>query len=240
MDPRLGSTGEFCWMDLKTHDVPGTADFFSGVLGWRFATEEVDGRPTTTIFIDDHRIGGMSDLANPVYPPGTPAHIAYYLAVDDVDGATATAVRHGARLVVGPFDAGGLGRVSTLVDPVGAAFSLWQAREFSGWAFPPNATGVPERMVLACADPVRAQEFYQRVLGTPPRAAEFAAESTSEFTAPRWELALTVADLDRVAARARGRGVLSQSRHPDRPTLRLSSPEGLTFRLRSPDPRPTP
>ncbi|MFI9630919.1 hypothetical protein ACIHCL_36300, partial [Streptomyces sp. NPDC052042] len=26
--PHLGALNEFCWMDLKTHDVPGTTAFF--------------------------------------------------------------------------------------------------------------------------------------------------------------------------------------------------------------------
>ncbi|WP_246096774.1 VOC family protein [Streptomyces botrytidirepellens] len=138
----------FCWMDLKTRDLPGTAAFFSKTLGWHFAVDEEDWRQTTAIAVDGHRIGGVSDLAQPVYPPGTPAHIAYYLAVDDVDRRTEAATARGARLVVPPFDAGDQGRMATLIDPVGAAFSLWQPYRFSGWGFPPRTAGAPHRMVL--------------------------------------------------------------------------------------------
>lgn len=238
MDGRLGSAGEFCWMDLKTRDVPGTTAFFSAVLGWRFAVDEADERRATAIFAGGYRIGGASDLANPVYPPGTPPHLALYLAVDDVDRATAAAVARGARLVLAPFDAGSRGRLSTLVDPAGAAFSLWQAREFAGWDFPPGATGAPSHVVLACADPTAARDFYRQVLGTAPQHAEFTAGSTTEssavHTAPRWELALVVDDLDGVAARVRehGRGSSRRSERAGRSALRMSSPEGVTFHLR--------
>lgn len=33
MTTRLGSLNEFCWMDLKTRDLAGTATFFSKTLG---------------------------------------------------------------------------------------------------------------------------------------------------------------------------------------------------------------
>ncbi|MBN6036611.1 VOC family protein [Amycolatopsis sp. 195334CR] len=119
---------DFCWLDLKTRDVTGTAEFFSAALGWRFAVDEQDWRKATKIYLGDRELGGVSDLANPVYPPETPPHLAFYLAVDDVDRRTAVALDHGARLVAGPFDAGDQGRLSTLLDPTGAAVSFWEAR----------------------------------------------------------------------------------------------------------------
>ncbi|SER27918.1 hypothetical protein SAMN05216188_109283 [Lentzea xinjiangensis] len=197
---------EFCWMDLKTRDVTGTAAFFARALGWRFAVDEDDWRKATKIYADGHPIGGVSDLANPVYPPGTPAHIAFYLAVDDVDRRVEAAVSNGARLVVPPFEAGDQGRTATLIDPFGAAFSLWRARAFTGWRFPPG------RMVLACDQPADARRFYREVAGAPLAHADFAATS-GPATAPQWELA--------VEADASG---------PRRG--RLSSPEGLTFQVR--------
>ncbi|RAS69064.1 hypothetical protein C8D87_1021142 [Lentzea atacamensis] len=176
---------EFCWMDLKTHDPAGTAAFFSQSLGWHFAVDEDDWRKATKISVDGHLIGGVSDLANPIYPPGTPAHIAFYLSVDDVDRCAEAAVANGARLVVPPFEAGDQGRMATLVDPFGAAVSLWQARTFTGWKVPPG------RMVLACDQPDEARRFYQEIAGGPLIHADFitALEPTA---APRWELVVNV------------------------------------------------
>ncbi|WP_328349396.1 hypothetical protein OG800_01775 [Streptomyces sp. NBC_00445] len=99
----------FCWMDLKTRDLPGTAAFFSTALGWRFAVDENDWRKAIKFVANGYQIGSVSDLANPVYPPGTPAHIAYYLAVDDVDRRTEAATANGARLVLPPSEAGDQG-----------------------------------------------------------------------------------------------------------------------------------
>ncbi|GAA2424599.1 VOC family protein [Streptomyces glaucus] len=110
-----------------------------------------DWRQGTKTTVDGYRIGSVSDLAHPVHPPDTPAHVAYCLAVDGVDRRTETATANGARLVVAPFDAGGQGRTATLIDPAGAAFSLWQPHEFTGWKFPPRLVGAPRhRVVRTC------------------------------------------------------------------------------------------
>ncbi|MFD1832312.1 VOC family protein [Streptomyces desertarenae] len=228
----LGALNEFCWMDLKTHDVPGTAAFFSAVLGWRFAVDEGDWRRAVKIFADGRRIGGVSDLSSPVYPPGTPAHIAYYLAVDDVEARTEAATAAGARLVLAPFDAGDQGRIATLVDPVGAAFSLWQTHPSNRWS--PSASA-PQRMVLACPRPERARRFYRDMLGTVPGCADFVRMHGPGRCAPRWELVVAVDDPDAVALRARGLGCEMPygTDHTGPDDQRLSSPDGLTFRIRA-------
>ncbi|WP_328349397.1 hypothetical protein OG800_01780 [Streptomyces sp. NBC_00445] len=57
--------------------------------------------------------------------------------------------------------------MATLIDPVGAAFSLWQAHRFSGWEFPPQTAYAPHRMVLACDEPDQARHFYREIVGAP-------------------------------------------------------------------------
>ncbi|MFJ1745865.1 VOC family protein [Streptomyces sp. NPDC088116] len=234
MTTRLGSLNEFCWMDLKTRDLAGTATFFSKTLGWRFAVDEEDWRKATKVAVDGHLIGGVSDLADPVYPPETPAHIAYYLAVDNVDRRAEAATVNGARLLVPPFDAGGQGRMATLIDPVGAAFSLWQPHHFTGWKFPPHTAGAPRRMVLACEQPDKARRFYEETTSTPLTCADFIAALGPSASAPHWELAVDVDDLDSVVARAHdhGHGSVTWSEETGRRVVRLSSSEGLAFQVR--------
>ncbi|MEU6150546.1 VOC family protein [Actinosynnema sp. NPDC047251] len=169
-------------MDLKTRDVPGAAAFFETALGWRFTGRE--------IVAGEHRIGGVSDLADPFYPPGIPAHIACYLAVDDVAGVAEAAVAHGARLVVGPFEVEGQGAVATLLDPVGVAFSLWEARGFAGWDFPPGTPNAPIGAVHVSDDSDRARRFYRDALGL---------DATVEHgDAARWEIVVHAAGRTRL------------------------------------------
>ncbi|WP_250287693.1 VOC family protein [Streptomyces atroolivaceus] len=238
MTPRqLGESGEFCWMDLKTHDPSGTAAFFSAVLGWDFAVDGNDWREAVKVSAGGHRIGGVSDLTGPLYPAGLPAHIAFYLAVEDVDAAMDRALGAGARLVLAPFDAGDQGRIATLIDPVGAVFSLWRTDETNRWS---PAAGVPEDMILACTDPGQARDFYAAMLGTAPDRTRFVSAHGPEASAPRWELAVVADDLDVVAALAldHGREARGERDHDGRPSLRLSSPEGLTFHVRPRAPGP--
>ncbi|WP_225993199.1 VOC family protein [Actinomadura rudentiformis] len=228
---------EFCWMDVKTRDVPGVAAFFGAVLGWRFAVDENDPRRATKIYLDGYPIGGVSDLSDPIYPPGTPPHVAYYLAVDDADRVTGAAVANGAELVVRPFDAGDQGRMATLVDPGGAAFSPWQAGTFAGWRHP-GLAHAPARMMLACNDPERSRAFYRTVLGAEPRSAEFVRTPDVAETGARWEAILQTRDPGSVAARARtfGGGACVRSDagsgQPGGPVLRLTGPDGLAFQMR--------
>ncbi|MER5834881.1 VOC family protein [Streptomyces sp. NPDC002130] len=232
MTTRPGSSNEFCWMDLETRDPAGTAALLSKTLGWHFAVDEKDWRKATKITVDGHPIGGVSDLANPVYPPGTPAHIAYYLAVDDIDRRVEAATAQGARLVVPPFDAGDQGRVATLIDPVGAAFSLWQRHHFPGWSFPSRTAGSPHRMILACDQPDRAPRFYEEATGAPLICADFITAAGAAASVPGWELVVSVDELDSVVrAQDDGRAAVTRSEENGRRGTRLSTPEGLSFQV---------
>ncbi|CAL9676733.1 VOC family protein [Streptomyces sp. enrichment culture] len=249
-------------MDVKTHEVSRTAAFFSEVLGWHFAVDEDDWRRAIRIFADGQQIGGVSDLSSPLYPPGTPAHIAYYLAVDDIDARTEAATAAGAQLVLAPFDAGDQGRIATLIDPVGAAFSLWQTHPSNRWS---PSTRAPRRMVLACPRPERARRFYRDVLGAVPSCADFVPVPAFSLwqthpsnrwspsraprrmvlacprpeparrspSGPRWELVVSVDDPKAVAARARGLGHGMRDGQDHVGEQRLTGPDGLTFRIRA-------
>ncbi len=217
-------------MDVKTRDVTGMSAFATAVLGWRVAVPPDSPRRSPMITVAKHGIGGVSDLANPVYPAGLPAHVAYYLAVTDVDRRVDVALARGAELVVGPFDVPGQGRMATLTDPLGAAFSLWQAAGFAGWDFPPGLTAAPYRMVLAHPDAARARDFYRTVLDAELPAAAFVAEKVDG--APAWEAVLGAGDPEAVAARVRAHGEGRVGAGiPGVSSVRLRTREGITLHL---------
>ncbi|XVV01960.1 VOC family protein [Actinosynnema sp. CA-248983] len=128
--------------------------------------------------------------------------------------------------------------MATLTDPVGAAFSLWQPRDFTGWQFPSRLAGAPHRMVLTCDQPEKARHFYDKTTGNPMNCADFIAAGGPGASVPQWELAVDVEDLDSVVARARehGEGSATWSEQAGRRVVRLSSPEGLTLLVRCLDP----
>lgn len=222
----LGATDTFCWMDVKTRDVAGTGDFLSKVFGWHFAVDEDDWRRAVRITFGGWELGTVSDLARPVYPPGTPAHVAFYLRVEDVERRAEAAVEHGARLLLPPFEADGQGRIATLLDPFGAAFSLWDPPPGQAWSFPAGTPGTPCRMLLVCADPLRARAFYRGFLGAEPAACDFLP--TADPGPASWEAAIAVPDPESTLALAH---LDAPAPAGGSPLPSLSTPDGITFRL---------
>jgi hypothetical protein len=87
--------------------------------------------------------------------------------------------------------------MATLIDPVGAAFSLWQPHRFSGWEFPPHTAYAPHGMVPACNEPDETRHFYRETAGAPLADADFitARESVSSALSGNFD----VDDLEGVA-----------------------------------------
>jgi predicted enzyme related to lactoylglutathione lyase len=118
--------GEFCWNELVTSDGAAALRFYSALLGWK-SLEEMDMGPMGTyrVFgLGDTRIGGMMNL-----PGGAPARPSwlYYVSTSDLEAAVDRATRRGGKLLNGPMDIPGGGRIAQLADPQGAAFALHQA-----------------------------------------------------------------------------------------------------------------
>ncbi len=177
-------------MDLKTHDLAGTVKQLATRLGWQCAVDPDDWRRATVISIGGYPIGTLSDLSAPIYPPGTPPHVAFYLAVDDADRRAEAAAAQGAQVLVPPFDAGDQGRIATLIDPFGAVVSLWQRTPGHGWRHPAGLRNAPYRMVLTCPDPDRTAHFYRDALGAPLHHADLRL-SAAVASPPQWQLALS-------------------------------------------------
>jgi predicted enzyme related to lactoylglutathione lyase len=232
--PRLADTGEFCWMDLKTRDLPGTAAVLSDLLGWQFAEDPADWRRATVISVGGYRIGTVSDLAAPIYPEGTPPHLAFYLAVDDADLRSAAAADHGAEIVVAPFDAADQGRIATLIDPFGAVVSLWQPAPGHGWRHPIGLRNAPYRMRLTSSQPEQARRFYRDTLGAHLCHADIVA--APHGAAPgQWHLTIS-ADIHDIAHRT----ALQQARTPAPPhdggLLPIRTREAITIYATTPPP----
>ena len=118
--------GEFCWNELLTSDSAAAFDFYSKIFGWK-VVQEMDMGPMGTyrVFgIGDKQLGGMMTI-----PKGqpTPPMWLYYAEIPDLDAAVSRATKNGARVMNGPMDVPGGGRIAQLTDPQGAAFALHQA-----------------------------------------------------------------------------------------------------------------
>jgi len=115
--------GEFCWNELLAADGAAAFRFYSQLTGWKLL-DEMDMGPMGKyrIFgVGDLRLGGMMDL--PKGAPTPPAWL-FYVNTADLDATLGRAKRLGAKVINGPMDIPGGGRVVALTDPQGAAFAL--------------------------------------------------------------------------------------------------------------------
>jgi predicted enzyme related to lactoylglutathione lyase len=115
--------GEFCWNELMTSDSVAGFKFYSELFGWKILHEmEMGPMGTYRIFgVGDRQLGGM--MTSPKDAPMPPMWI-YYAEVPDLDGALARAKKMGAKVMNGPMDVPGGGRIAQLVDPQGAVFAI--------------------------------------------------------------------------------------------------------------------
>jgi uncharacterized protein len=119
----LEKEGEFCWNELMTTDLEGAFSFYEKVFGWT-KIQDMDMGPMGTyrIFgLGDKQLGGM--MKKPDNAP-MPTSWTYYAQVADVEAAVARATKQGAKVLNGPMDVPGGGRVAICMDPQGAAFAL--------------------------------------------------------------------------------------------------------------------
>jgi uncharacterized protein len=122
----LSKDGEFCWNELVTSDTSAALAFYSQIFGWKVQKEMDMGT------IGTYRIYGVGEKALGGFmttPPGMPMPPMwiYYAATNDLDAAIARATKKGGKVMNGPIEVPGGGRIAQLTDPQGAVFALHQA-----------------------------------------------------------------------------------------------------------------
>ncbi len=224
--------GQFCWMDVKSHQPARAAEFFAQILSWTATVDEDSWRTATTFSAGQYDVGGLSDLSTPVYPPGLPAHVAYYLATDNIDDVVSDAEAAGAEVVLAPFDAGDEGRVATLIDPFGGPISLVQRTGGRTWSHPTGSLGTPTSMRHISGAPEAAYRFYRCTLRVTDPAVHFTdidpALPTVPGSIPGWTAIIDVPAVNDVLATvADFRGATVSTYDGSRPLTLLSSPDGI-------------
>jgi uncharacterized protein len=118
--------GRFAWYELMTTDYKRAFDFYRQLFGWEKTGDEMDmggGNAYLMYGMKGKMFGGIynrePNMAN------VPPFWLTYVNVKDVDRTTDAAVKAGARLVNGPMDVPGGGRISVIGDPQGAAFAFF-------------------------------------------------------------------------------------------------------------------
>jgi uncharacterized protein len=121
-DPSLG---EFSWHELAALDWKAAWSFYRDLFGWEHALS-MEMSPGGTYWMFQR--GGGSRMFGGMYTKGAdrpgPAHWLCYAMVANADRAAQAATRAGGRVVAGPMDVPGGGRIAMCVDPQGGAFAV--------------------------------------------------------------------------------------------------------------------
>lgn len=153
------------WVELTTNDAAAAQTFYRELFGWTFSEPHPELGGYIDIEADGSSLGGLMSSAEMECPEGgeIPNSWDVYLAVSNADAAAEQAQRAGARVLVGPHDAGDSGRFAMLMDPAGAPVGIWQAAGFSGVRIT-GAPGTPVWFETMSMDFDAALPFYRDVL----------------------------------------------------------------------------
>ena len=158
--------GTFVWPELGTSDLAGARKFYTALFGWTVQEVPMGEGQTYLIFkLDGHEAGAAYQLVKEQSDKGVPPHWAAYIAVEDCDATAAKIKAAGGQVMMGPSDVmGTLGRMAACMDPTGASFCLWQAKDHLGVRVldEPGALCWTELMTK---DTARAKAFYTSVIG---------------------------------------------------------------------------
>jgi len=245
--------GEPCWADVLAVDMDAAQAFYGGVLGWSFrAGDDAAGRYVMALR-DGHAVAGISPP-----PPGPAQSPAWtlYLTSHDLDATARLVDRCAGKVVMGPLDVPGNGRMLFALDPTGAAFGVWEPGQHTGSALYGEA-GALCWAELNSREPESADTFYrslfdyeQRQIGDADQfdytAWSLGGETlcgrlkmTDSWTgiAPYWMVYFAVDDADVAADRARRSGGQVQQAPFDSSYGRiavLADPGGAVFSVLAP------
>lgn len=153
--------GTPCWTQLGTSDLEAAKSFYGALFGWTAETNPNPQAGGYTMFLLD---GSPAAAAAPLMNPNQPVAWIVSFATPDVDEAAAVAQKAGAQVWMGPMDVMDVGRWALLSDSSGAAYALWQARQFKGFGVmdEPNAFGWLDG---GTRDVPGSLTFYRETLG---------------------------------------------------------------------------
>jgi predicted enzyme related to lactoylglutathione lyase len=164
--PRTYPEGVSCWIDLEVADVEAAARFYAVLFGWTYIDATASGSQLRYLIaqLDGEDVAGIGQSSDIDDFPTHPATWNTYIAVKDVDEASARVAAAGGRVTEPPSDVAEAGRTASCVDTEDIPFRLWQPRSRLG-AQLTNIPGAWNFSDLHTAGPGASVAFYTRVFG---------------------------------------------------------------------------
>lgn len=163
--------GRPLWFELMTTDVEAARRFYGDVVGWGTKDSTDLGMAYTEwLRPDGAPAAGMMALPDELRAEGIPPHWMVYIGVDRLEDGVAHVERLGGGTLSPVIEVPTVGRMQTMRDAQGAAFSLYEPSS----APPPEAPPVHgdlSWLELFTTDSAAALAFYQDLFGWQPTEA---------------------------------------------------------------------
>jgi predicted enzyme related to lactoylglutathione lyase len=180
-----------CWIDTTQPEPSTAAEFYRGLLGWEIEDMMPPGAPGQYLVARVHGrdVAAISSIAD----GSSSAQWNTYIWIDSADETARRVEQAHGRVLAGPFDVQGAGRMAECEDPSGAAFRIWQAREHRG-AQLVNAPGSWNWSNLDTPKTDDAMRFYGAVFGWEFSQLDFGAGASWMVRMPGYADFLEVGD----------------------------------------------
>jgi hypothetical protein len=132
--------GLVCWIGVSSTDPVGSREFYAGLFGWTYQISPGHRHDTIALCAGQP----VASLAGVAVPAGQPVAWTLYLASADIDHTAAVFSQWGGRVLQGPVDVPGQGKVFIGADPTGAVIGFWQPA--TPWSF---HTATPGALIWA-------------------------------------------------------------------------------------------
>jgi predicted enzyme related to lactoylglutathione lyase len=158
--------GRPLWYELMTSDLAGAEKFYKNVVGWTTAPFEGSPMPYTMWQRNESTpVGGAMTIPAELSAHGVPPHWTMYVGAPKLEEAVAHVERLGGSSLSPVIEVPNVGRMRTMKDPQGAAFSLYEPA-----SEPRNPEALPEIgdvswHELMTTDAEAAKAFYQQLFG---------------------------------------------------------------------------
>jgi predicted enzyme related to lactoylglutathione lyase len=244
----MSDTGRFVWYELLTTDPVAAIAFYAEVIGWK--TQRFGDY--TMFATAQGPVGGVNALPDAAKQMGAPPYWQGNVVVANVDESVAQVKLLGGRVIVAE-DVPDVGRLAVILDPQGAAITLFTPAR----AMPPHdmkKLGEHPWHELYTTDVAAAFAFYQQIFGWDRIAEHSIGEhgtyllfgrggaplggmmrKPAQMPSAAWQYYITVDDLDGTIARAQTKGARVLVGAMPVPTgqriAQLLDPQGAAFAL---------
>ena len=128
----VNKVGAMGWNELYTNDVEAAKEFYAGLFGWTYETSP--DNPGYHTIVNNGRMNGGILAITPEMGEGIMPHWIPYFTIENVEESLKVAEENGGKLLNGPMEIPGIGKMAGVAGPSGAAFVLFEmAVEPDGW-----------------------------------------------------------------------------------------------------------